>query len=129
MSLRKLLNRTTPADKLLLSALLLLSFAGIIFIRGVLPRESTVRIEVDGKPVYLLPLDEDRNVTVEGPRGKTFIEIKNHRVRVADSPCPEKLCVGQGWAASGALICIPNKVVITIGGREGKRSVIDAITG
>ena len=129
MSLRKLLNRTTLADKILLSTLLILSFAGIIFIKGALPRESTVRIEVDGNPVYLLPLDEDRNVSVEGPLGKTFIEIKKGRVRVTGSPCPEKLCVGQGWAASGALICIPNKVVITIGGREGKKSVIDAITG
>ena len=94
-----------------------------------LPKSGAARIEVDGRPVYVLPLDKDRIVSVEGPRGRTIVEIKNHRVRIADSPCPNKLCIKQGWIDSGGLVCLPNKVVVTIGGHEGKYKAVDAITG
>ena len=94
-----------------------------------LPKSGTARIEVDGRPVYVLPLDRDRTVSVEGPRGRTIVEIRHHRVRIADSPCPNKLCIKQGWIDSGGLVCLPNKVVVTIGGHEGKYKAVDAITG
>lgn len=94
-----------------------------------LPKSSTAQIEVDGRPAYVLPLDKDRIVSVEGPNGKTIIEIKNRKVRITDSPCPNKLCVEQGWINSGGLVCLPNKVVITIGDHERKNTAVDAITG
>ena len=102
---------------------------GIFFMREALPKNPSAQIEVDGKPVYILPLDKDRVVSVEGPRGRTFIEIKDNRVRITESPCPNKLCVEQGWINSGGLVCLPNKVVITIGDHEGKNTAVDAITG
>ena len=86
-------------------------------------------LEKYGRPVYVLPLDKDRIVSVEGPRGRTIVEIRNHRVRIADSACPNKLCIKQGWIDSGGLVCLPNKVVVTIGGHEGKNTAVDAITG
>jgi len=114
---------------MLFSILLLLSFAGIVFMKEVLPKSRTAQIEVDGKPVYVLPLNKDRMVSVEGPKGKTFIEIKNQKVRITGSPCPNKLCVRQGWINNGGLVCLPNKVVITVGDHEKKNTVPDAITG
>ena len=97
--------------------------------KDVLPKSRTAQIEVDGKPIYVLPLDKDRIVSVEGPGGKTFIEIKDQKVRITGSPCPNKLCIEQGWIKNGGLVCLPNKVVITIGDHEGKNTVLDAITG
>jgi hypothetical protein len=97
--------------------------------KEVLPKNRTVQIEVDGKPVYVLPLAKDRMVSVDGPKGRTFIEIKNQKVRITESHCPNKLCIEQGWIDNGGLVCLPNKVVITIGGHEGKNTVPDAITG
>jgi hypothetical protein len=94
-----------------------------------LPKSRTAQIEVDGKPVYVLPLDKDRIVSVEGPKGRTFIEIKDHKVRITESPCPNKLCIEQGWTTNGGLVCLPNKVVITIGDQEEKNPVVDGITG
>ena len=130
MNLNGLLKRTTTADKILLSVLILLSFSGIIFIKEVLPKGRTVQIEANGRPVYVLPVDKDRTVSVEGPEGRTVVEIKDHRVRVTESPCHNKLCIGQGWIGSGVIVCLPNKVVVTIGDHEDEiNKIVDAITG
>lgn len=129
MSLRKLLSNTTIADKFLFLMLLLLSLSGILFLKVALPESSTVTIEVDGNPLYLLPLDKDRIVSVAGPEGRTTIEIKDRRVRITESPCRNKLCIKQGWVKSGSIICLPNKVVVTVGNRVKKHNIVDAITG
>ena len=128
MSLRKLLSGTTSADRVLFLLLLLLSLSGILFVKEVLPVGRTVHIEVNGRPAYILPLDKDRTVTVEGSLGKTLIEIKDQRVRVTDSPCRNKLCIQQGWVRSGTIICLPNRVVITVGDHD-KSTTVDATTG
>ena len=129
MSLKELLYSTTAADKVLFSLLLLLSLSGIFLIKTFVPEGHTVVIELDNKPVYLLPLDKDRIVSVEGPLGKTTIEIKNNKVRFLDSPCHNKLCVHQGWTERGAIVCLPNKVIVTIDRGKEKKEAIDAVTG
>jgi hypothetical protein len=127
--LKKLLQRTTRADKVLFSVLILVSLSGIIFIQEILPKGRTVLIEVDGHPFYVLPLARDRIVEVEGHLGKTVIELKKGKVRVKDSTCPTKQCVKQGWIEHGILVCLPNKVVITIGNDSNDaETVVDAIT-
>jgi hypothetical protein len=122
------LSGTTLADRILFFLLLLLSLSGTIFVKEVLPVGRTVHIEVNGRPAYVLPLDADRTVAVEGPLGKTFIEIKGQRVRVTDSPCRNKLCIEQGWVRSGTIICLPNRVVVTVGDHN-KSAKVDATTG
>jgi len=130
LNLNGLLKSTTIADKILLSILLLLSFSGIIFVKKVLPAGQTVQIEANSSLVYVLPIDKDRTVSVEGPEGRTVVEIKNHRLRVTESPCHNKLCIKQGWIESGAIVCLPNKVVVTIGDHEDEiNKIVDAITG
>jgi hypothetical protein len=127
--LRGLLKGTTGADKVLLSVLVLLSLSGIIFIQEVLPKGKTVHIEVEGRPLYVLPIEKDRMLTVDGPQGKTIIEIKQQKLRVKDSPCPKKQCVKHGWIERGIIVCLPNKVVITIGNESDEdNTVVDAIT-
>ena len=126
----KLLRGATIADKILLFILVILSFSGIIWIREGLPKVRTVRIEVNGSPVYILPADKEKIVSVEGPEGKTVVEIRDHRVRVTESPCQNKLCIKQGWIESGAIVCLPNRVVITIGGQGNESDkAVDATTG
>lgn len=78
---------------------------------------SEVTIESEGK-AWIYPLDKDRAVDVRGPLGVTRILIESGHARIADSPCPDKLCVHMGrlagpgqWAA-----CLPNRVFVRIGG-------------
>jgi hypothetical protein len=130
LNLKGPFKSTTVADKILLSVLLLLSFSGIIFVKEVLSKGRVVLIEVNGRPVYVLPVHKDRTVSVEGPLGKTVVEIRNQRVRVTESPCHNKLCIEQGWIESGSIICLPNRVVVTIGNHEDESDkIVDAITG
>lgn len=129
-NLKGLLKSTTRADRVLLSVLILLSLSGIIFIKEVLPKGSTVLVEVEGRLLYVLPIEKDRILPVDGPIGKTIIEIKQQKIRIKDSQCPKKLCVKQGWIKSGVIVCLPNKVVVTIGSnKDNVDTLVDAITG
>ena len=105
-----------------------MSFSGIILAKEIFPGGGVVHIDVDGRPAYVLPLDKDRTLALQGPLGRTSIEIRDHKVRITDSPCRNKLCIQQGWVASGTIICLPNRVTITVGGHS-KGAPIDAATG
>jgi hypothetical protein len=129
LSLRELLHSTTIADKVLFFLLLLFSLSGIFLIKAFVPEGHTVVIELDNKPVYLLPLDKDSIISVDGPLGRTTVEIRDNRVRILDSPCHNKLCVRQGWTERGAIVCLPNRVIVTIDRGKGKKETIDAVTG
>jgi len=130
LNLKGLLNSTTIADRILLFVLILLSLSGIIFIKEVLPKGHTVRIEVNGHLVYLLPIEKDRIVSVKGSVGNTIIEIKDHKVRITESPCDNKLCILQGWIEKGSIVCLPNRVIVIISSQEDELNKrVDAITG
>ncbi len=129
MRFRELLHSTTIADRILFALLLLLSLSGIFLIKTVIPEGRTVVIERDNKPVYRLPLETGKTVPVEGPMGTTIVEIKGSRVRIQDSPCHNKLCIRQGWINKGSLVCLPNKVVVTIDTGKVTGDTVDAVTG
>ena len=108
---------------------MLASLSGMFLIHQVVSQGQTVRIELDGKPVYILPIDRNNAVSVEGPLGKTQIEIKDHNVRITESPCNNKLCIHQGWTQQGTIICLPNRIIVTIEDESYQSGTVDAITG
>ncbi|NCO83152.1 MAG: NusG domain II-containing protein [Nitrospirae bacterium CG_4_10_14_3_um_filter_44_29] len=127
---KKLIEGMTLADMLLLAALVIISVSGFIFIKEAFPQGTDVKIEVNGRLAYKLPLSSDAAIAVKGINGDTIVEIKNRKVRIKESPCPNKICVHQGWIDRGAIICLPNRVMVFIEGSEGKENkTIDAITG
>ena len=128
LRLKTLFDTTTVADRFLFLILCILSVAGLFFMREVLPSRETVEIDVNGKPAYVFSLDEDRIIQVQGSLGQTTVEIRARRVRIVDSPCPNKLCISQGWIRTGSVICLPNNVAVTIGGHADRESGLDAIT-
>lgn len=113
---------------MLFLSLFVLSVAGLFLIRDILPERETVLITVEGKPVAVFPLGEDRTISVDGFAGKTLVEISGNRVRISASPCPNKLCVSRGWIRTGSVICLPNRVTATISGRFDKNAKSDAVT-
>ncbi len=128
--MKTVIRNTTIADKLLFLALITASVAGIFFSREALPQGADVLIEVEGKPQYTLPRDKDRIVSVPGPFGNTVVEIKDGKVRVREAHCPNRLCEKQGWISKGAIVCMPNHIVITVGGKTTvSPKGIDAVTG
>ena len=67
---------------------------------------------------------------VQGAIGTTTFEIKNGKVRIVDSACPNKDCIRQGFG--GTLVCLPNDVIITIenadGETDGEKGKFDAVS-
>ncbi len=98
-----------PLDALILCACI---FFGILFIRrGLTVQGDRIIVEADGTS-YEYSLQKDGTYHVQGALGDTIFEVKNGAVHIIDSPCQNKLCVHQGW--SSPLVCLPNKVIITI---------------
>jgi hypothetical protein len=76
LSLSYIVTSLTLADKLLFLFLLVSALSGFFFVKKLFPSGDIVKIGLDNKTVYTLPLGEDRTVSVTGPLGDSIIEIK-----------------------------------------------------
>jgi hypothetical protein len=128
--LKTVIRNTTVADRLLFLVLVTVSVSGIFISREAMPQGSDVVIEVDGKAAYTFPLNKAGTFPIPGPLGDTVVEIKDKKVRVKEAHCPNRLCEKQGWVAKGVIVCLPNHIVISVGGKAGSAPQgVDAITG
>lgn len=98
--------------------IILVAVAGIFLtVRGLGQKGSRVVVNAAGVK-YEYSAELDGTYSVPGELGPTTFEIKDGRVRITDSPCPNKTCISQGW--HNPQVCLPNKVMITV---EGENSV------
>ena len=98
--------------KLDLAVLALVTFSGLFLILNTVSAPSAfVSVMAAGK-TYEFDLSDDGIHEVEGVLGLTKFEIKEGRVRILDSPCPNKTCISQGF--SDSIICLPNRVSIQV---------------
>lgn len=79
---------------------------------------SDVAIVTGPSGTTQVSLGSDRVLEVEGLRGIVRIEVSGESVRVAESACPDHLCVAQGRvsAPGAAIVCVPNGVSVRLGG-------------
>ena len=92
--------------------------------------QSRVVIKVSGEIIQTIPLQKgtsQERFIVEGKKGKAIVEIKELKVRMLEAPCPDQICVNQGWIDSPwqTIVCVPNEIVIYL----DKEAPVDAITG
>jgi hypothetical protein len=118
----------TLPDKILIGGLVIVTLLSFPAIRHFHNEGKRVVIELDGDAVGNFPLEEDRLVPVEGKLGTTWVKMAEGSVRIVDSPCPYKLCVKSGLIrrSGETLICLPNRVVVRIGGDEAE--AVDAVS-
>ena len=91
-------------------------------------RAFAVRV---GRDVVLeASLARDARYPIEGRRGTVVVEVSGGAVRVAESDCPGRVCVGMGakdrpgeWIA-----CVPNAVAVELRGGRADAGAPDAIT-
>ena len=104
-----------PIDILII---FLIAAAGIFLtVRGLGQKGSRVLVNAAGVK-YEYSASQNGTYTVAGELGPTTFEIKDGRVRITDSPCPNKTCISQGW--HNPLVCLPNKVMITVENETGQ---------
>ena len=119
-----------PIDILII---FLIAMVGIFLtVRGLGQKGSRVLVNAAGVK-YEYSVSQNGTYTVAGELGPTTFEIKDGRVRITDSPCPNKTCISQGW--HNPLVCLPNKVMITVEnetgqgrGRSNEEAELDAVS-
>ncbi|MBC8183577.1 NusG domain II-containing protein [candidate division KSB1 bacterium] len=117
---KSVIKLLTTGDKLLVAMLIILGITSIFAINKKRLPGETCSVEVSGEKTHHLKLSENQNLCVEGSMGKTSIQIKDNKVCVTHSDCPEKICVRTGWISNVGqiIVCVPNKVVIKIDGEK-----------
>lgn len=98
----------------------------VMLLRGMDDTALTAEIAVDGTMVAAYALtDKAQTVSLPEAPGVT-IEIRNRTVAVHSSDCPDKRCVRAGTIsrAGEMLICLPNRLVITLTGSEQEADVM-----
>jgi len=127
--LKQVIKNIRLADRLLFLFLIGGALAGIFISREAVSQSPDVLVEVDGRPAYTFPVTVDKEVTVKGKSGEAVIEIKDKRVRISEAHCPNQICVKQGWVSRGVIVCLPNRIVVIVGGKGRSEKNIDAVTG
>lgn len=111
------MGQTTPGDRWLVAALLVLGFSMLLAVGQSAPG-SRVVIRVDDKVIFTAPLDEERHVNIPGPVGPTRVGIVNGSVSVEQASCPQRICMGMAPASDGGdmVACVPNRLLIVVEG-------------
>ena len=110
-------------DIMLISTLIIVCAAAFLIINFDVKKDGiTAVVKVDGNIVYMLPLDKNASVTVEGYQGgSNTVVIENGTVYMKDADCPDKLCEKTGKISKNGetIVCLPHRVVVEIQGGEG----------
>ena len=110
-------------DIMLIATLIIVFAAAFLIINFVVKKDGiTAVVKVDGNIVYMLPLDKNASVTVEGYQGgSNTVVIENGTVYMKDADCPDKLCEKTGKISKNGetIVCLPHRVVVEIQGGEG----------
>ncbi len=110
-------------DIMLIATLIIVCVAAFLIINFVVKKDGiTAAVKVDGNIVYMLPLDKNASVTVEGYQGgSNTVVIENGTVYMKDADCPDKLCEKTGKISKNGetIVCLPHRVVVEIQGGEG----------
>lgn len=103
-------------DLLLIVAVLLVAAGCLVIYYMTLETGGVAVITADGEVVAELPLAKDTEYELETALGRNLVVVKDSKVYVSETDCPDGLCkkynpidsVGQ------AIICLPHKVVIEV---------------
>ncbi len=102
----------------------------LLQIFGSVQNGLTVTVSVDGSLYGTYSLSEDRQVEINDTNR---IVIENGSVVMEWADCPDQLCVNhRSISRDGeSIICLPNRVVVSIEGTDGKNeeNSLDGIAG
>lgn len=115
-------NDITLADKaIFVSAIILVAALYAIFWSGRADARHG-EILVSGEKQYIIDLQEERQIKIDGKLGESIIEIKNGQARFVESPCSNKVCIRTGWIAqvNALAACLPNGVSLHLVGPNAR---------
>lgn len=79
---------------------------------------SQIEIYVDGNLHGVYALSKDEQIDIQSKYGENTVLIRNGNVSVVQSSCKDKLEINAGEISrrGESLICLPNRLVITVSG-------------
>lgn len=113
-----------PLEAVIIGLVLLGSIAVIFVMNN--SRSSKTAVITCGEVKSELPLEKDGVFELEGAE----FEIKDGKIRIINAACPDKLCEKTGFigAPGQSIICVPNKITVSVGG-DGDGASVDATIG
>jgi hypothetical protein len=77
---------------------------------------------------FVYSLDQEMDLTIEGPLGPSQLRIDDGGIHFVSSPCRDKICIAGGHiSAKGQWVaCLPNRIFVRVEG--GEASEVDAQT-
>ena len=85
-------------------------------LRAVVEQEGVVTYEALLQDENGIAIHADEQLSFKGKAGEYIVEIKDGKVRMLSSHCPDKVCANEGWTDQPArsIICLPQKVIISV---------------
>ena len=104
--------------------IIILSSIIIFFEKNSQNSSKIAYIYQDGKLLYEIQLDKvSEKYTIEikdeNQKGNTIM-VEKDRICVLEADCSDKICKNMGWIydSTKPIVCLPNKIIIYIGGME-----------
>lgn len=123
----------TRWDKYLIITIVLLSLAAMFYMKNIATNqgEKYISIEVNGEEYKKVTFTNDnkkRYLEIKTKYGYNKLEIQNEKIKVIEADCPDKLDVKQGFIeeTGSMIVCLPNRLVIEIKGKQLYKNNIDA---
>lgn len=115
-------------DLLIITAAILLIIAASFYAYSGGGDTPAVEVRVEDRE-WIYDLETDRTVMIPGPLGETEMIIEDGHVHVHDSPCQSKICVAAGEISQTNewIICLPNRVFISIVGTKPESREVDEV--
>ena len=110
-------------DIIVISSLLLISIAFLLITQLTREEGAYVEIKIDGKVITEIPLEASGVYTLN--HGTNELTIKDGVAYMTYSSCPDHTCENTGKVkyVGETIVCLPNKVHITIIGPKDDTSV------
>lgn len=122
----KLKRTLTKKDWILIIIILFVAFMSFLLHEIVGGKGAgCVTVKVQGEITGVYSLSKDQEIEIND--GTNILVIKNGSADMIRADCPDKLCVNQKAISKNgeSIICLPNKVVVTIDSSEN--SEFDAV--
>lgn len=106
--------------------LLLLLVVNLIFIFGYKTSHGDLFVEIEAPLEKIVqPLNKNQEILVHGSRGDVTVRIKDDKVWIISSNCPDQLCVKAGSIKTPGpmIICAPNQVGVRIINRRIRSTI------
>ncbi len=127
-----MLKEIRKADIILFTLLIICAVGLFIYNIANQHEGGQVIVTVDGKYYSSYSLEQNQEIEIASGNNINVIVIENGFVHMESSTCHNQVCVNDGkiHTTGQSIICLPNKVVITIEGAAGSEEAeeIDAIS-